>query len=327
MDINGELQSIGAPGVSGDFLIPGDLQVQGVVKLADGTDAAPSLTYIAEETTGFTRSGTDEVSYVTQGAKRVRLGNHGITLPVSLYTGLPQIQFDEAQPAQAGIWYDGADIGLFVGGIVPSTISDSKYNVYVDTTFDHAVLMTSSLVAGGTIVSSLDSLGDIYGETDLKIDGDGHIVGNLVVDGDVTSKAYEFAADRITTPINVSSGGGGTPASINNVLQTQNFGYTVGTVSTTTSFLAPTSGWYTVTCFGEFPGSATGSRSVELVFNAVQKAKSEIQNAGAASFVSCTCSGQGRLAAGQAITANLWQNSGGAMNMVSFKIQISMSHK
>lgn len=79
MNFNGIDPLAQSQDIPGDAKIGGDLTVGGVIKVSDGTDSAPSYTFSSEFTTGFERSGAGEVSYVSGGAKRVKLSSTGIT--------------------------------------------------------------------------------------------------------------------------------------------------------------------------------------------------------------------------------------------------------
>lgn len=98
MDFNGQQFPSTSPDLSGDVAIGGDLSVGGVVELSDGTISAPSLTYSDEKTTGWAKTATKEVSYVTSGAKRVRLSEteSEFLTPIAIpdgSSGIPALSF------------------------------------------------------------------------------------------------------------------------------------------------------------------------------------------------------------------------------------------
>jgi len=73
MNFNGSIAGSGCPDLSGDVVIGRDLKVNGVILASDGSDSAPSFSFQNEPGTGWERSGTGEVSYVSSGSKRMRL--------------------------------------------------------------------------------------------------------------------------------------------------------------------------------------------------------------------------------------------------------------
>lgn len=80
MDFNGQFGCGSSPNFSGD------VKVDGRLFLSDGSDVAPSLTYTQESTTGWDRSGTGEVSFVTAGSKRVKLSTSGLFATNATFT-------------------------------------------------------------------------------------------------------------------------------------------------------------------------------------------------------------------------------------------------
>jgi hypothetical protein len=68
------------------FQVDKDLQVTGIVKHADGTVAAPSITFTDDTNTGIYSSGADTVDIATGGVRRAFFNNAGITSVSNVYT-------------------------------------------------------------------------------------------------------------------------------------------------------------------------------------------------------------------------------------------------
>lgn len=167
MDFNGTTPGSEGPVFVGPIVIDGDLSVNGVVKLENGTDATPSLTYIDEETTGFTRSGPGEVSYVTSGSKRVRLTPNGI-IASSGDLSHPSLQLSDTKAT--GFWLDptstlstvvdGGQTGYFY---TDETLFTTNYfscrRLLAESgLFDQTVEAKDGVISGGTISCGTNSM-------------------------------------------------------------------------------------------------------------------------------------------------------------------------
>lgn len=65
----------GFAGSSGSGTVIGDLSVTGAIRMSDGSDAMPSLTYTSEADLGFEKSATGEISIVSKGTKSVKISD------------------------------------------------------------------------------------------------------------------------------------------------------------------------------------------------------------------------------------------------------------
>lgn len=199
MNFNGETGLSSIPQFSGDAKITGRLF------LSDGSDGAPSLTYINEPTTGFERSAAGEVSFVTSGAKRVKLSTSGISATSASFTTatIPTIVGDTT--FQGGIITGTHPIAvgpIQAGTIMSSSISTGDSLIcgsleVVGTSTMHGILTASSGIISGSLSSGTHSIvsgsitssgtiaatGNINSASSMNCDG---LFSNLVVTGAVT---------------------------------------------------------------------------------------------------------------------------------------------
>lgn len=223
MNYNGEVVSTTSPDLAGNVTVGGDLKVEGVLKLEDGSDSAPSLTFIAETTTGLTRSGTGEVSFVASGAKRLKVA----PTTTQIYSGVLTLGTDAE--IQSVITNDSGTLTFDVD-------DDTKLVITSDETF----IDTDLAIFGSTTV---EDILDVRGDTILE--GDVSVVGELSVQPfqpelQMHLSGFVFAAN--TAPVTETSiaftttdiSDGGTSITYN----TSSHAFTVnsGTYFITTSF-------------------------------------------------------------------------------------------
>lgn len=90
-NFNGQDPAASTIDLSGDITIGGQLTAEGGLLLPDGKDSAPSLAFILDTKTGIERSGTSEMSFVSNGSKRLKVGSTSITdlVPLLIPDGTP----------------------------------------------------------------------------------------------------------------------------------------------------------------------------------------------------------------------------------------------
>lgn len=69
------LQSVGT---LSSLTVSGDINANGVVKITDGSEASPSLTFTSDTGNGMYLSGTDELSFATGGTQRLKITATGL---------------------------------------------------------------------------------------------------------------------------------------------------------------------------------------------------------------------------------------------------------
>jgi len=84
MNFNGQFFLDYSPIFTGNVVIGGDLSVSGQIKLADGSDSLPSLTFTNESGLGMERSSAGEISFVSGGSKKLRISGSTLTSTVPL---------------------------------------------------------------------------------------------------------------------------------------------------------------------------------------------------------------------------------------------------
>lgn len=67
--------SLTSVGTLGSLTVGGDVDINGLVKVNDGSAAAPTFTFDSDEGNGMYLGATDEINFATNGAKRVAIGN------------------------------------------------------------------------------------------------------------------------------------------------------------------------------------------------------------------------------------------------------------
>ncbi len=67
--------AITSVGTLDDLIVDGDVDINGLVKVNDGSAAAPTFTFDSDEGNGMYLGATDEINFATNGAKRVAIGN------------------------------------------------------------------------------------------------------------------------------------------------------------------------------------------------------------------------------------------------------------
>ena len=70
--------SLTSVGTLGSLTVGGDVDINGLVKVNDGSAAAPTFTFDSDEGNGMYLSGTDEVAFTTGGTQRVKITSGGI---------------------------------------------------------------------------------------------------------------------------------------------------------------------------------------------------------------------------------------------------------
>lgn len=78
-NFNGQDPAASTIDLSGDITIGGQLTAEGGILLPDGKDSAPSLAFVLDTKTGIERSGTSEMSFVSNGSKRLKIGATSVT--------------------------------------------------------------------------------------------------------------------------------------------------------------------------------------------------------------------------------------------------------
>jgi hypothetical protein len=66
---------------SGDYTFPGNLDVNGLVKVNDGSVSAPSFTFDSDENTGMYRINTDQLGFTAGGVNTFQVINNGVYVP------------------------------------------------------------------------------------------------------------------------------------------------------------------------------------------------------------------------------------------------------
>lgn len=136
--------------ISGDTTINGNLTVTGQGLFADGSTAAPSISFAADTDTGFYRRGNDQIGFVTGGAERFFIQGdelRGVNLRVRARSGnaaLPTYTFDTDD--NTGIYSAGPNtIGFTTGASVALIIDGGGV-----ATFSDDVIVQGDLVVNGT---------------------------------------------------------------------------------------------------------------------------------------------------------------------------------
>jgi hypothetical protein len=116
--------------LSGDITIGGVLTTEGGLLLPDGTDSAPSLAFISDTKTGLEKSGTSEISFVSNGSKRLKIGTAAVTSLVPVLTtdgtvAAPSVSF--TGDSTTGLYRKATDhvIGLAYGGTAVATFNST----------------------------------------------------------------------------------------------------------------------------------------------------------------------------------------------------------
>ena len=81
-NITGTLQTVAQPNITSvgtltSLTVGGDVDINGLVKVNDGSAAAPTFTFDSDEGNGMYLSGTDELSFTTAGTQRVAISSGG----------------------------------------------------------------------------------------------------------------------------------------------------------------------------------------------------------------------------------------------------------
>ena len=69
--------AITAVGTLDDLIVDGDVDINGLVKVNDGSASAPTFTFDSDEGNGMYLSGTDEIGFATGGALAAQLNSSG----------------------------------------------------------------------------------------------------------------------------------------------------------------------------------------------------------------------------------------------------------
>lgn len=114
---------------NGDYTFPGNLDVNGLVKVNDGSASAPTFTFDNDENNGMYLSGTDELSFTTAGTQRVAISSGG---NVGLETsGATYLAVDPG--AGAGVDADWISVfGVTYGLKRNSSLAAEKENISAD---------------------------------------------------------------------------------------------------------------------------------------------------------------------------------------------------
>ena len=67
--------NITSVGTLTSLTVGGDVDINGLVKVNDGSASAPTFTFDSDEGNGMYLGATDEINFATNGAKRVAIGN------------------------------------------------------------------------------------------------------------------------------------------------------------------------------------------------------------------------------------------------------------
>ena len=70
--------SLTSVGTLGSLTVGGDVDINGLVKVNDGSSSAPTFTFDSDEGNGMYLSGTDEVAFTTGGTQRVKITSGGV---------------------------------------------------------------------------------------------------------------------------------------------------------------------------------------------------------------------------------------------------------
>lgn len=273
-------------GAVGNLNVDGDLEVSGIVKLADGTDAAPSLAYTAQPSTGFTRSGSGEVSYVTSGSKRVRLNTTGIqvdTGSLKLIGGTP------SRTTELLSTDDGLDIKIdsdtpfSIDVDTGVTTVDTKLNVEEDLSVDGDVKgdTLSALVSVDTPLVVSDSVETETLEASVSVETP------VVVADSITSTLQplvEYATGSITFATNTNI-----PLDLSGLVKTRG---TTGITynSGTKKFTLATAGYYRVDSQVTFQdiGPEPGWRGMTVTLSTGKVSQQRVPRIdGASTIISC----------------------------------------
>lgn len=239
--------------------------------VTDGTAATPSTTYVSEQNTGWYLSAPGEVSYSGRGTRRLRLGETSAD-----YTG----SFSASSLTSSGtvtgtIWQPQGTVAMLTTSVAPAVqlVSSSaalQFNVGGNTTgsftssgasfpFGASALVltaTSSSLGAATATSltvpTLTSTTSSLGAATCS---------SLTVSGSVSLPTYRllmWATSSQTIPDAKE-----TKVEYNGVLSSSNW----GTVSSTTDFKVPVSGFYMVTANITYDASTTTTGFAQIWMN------------------------------------------------------------
>jgi hypothetical protein len=176
-----DVSILGNLSVTGSTSLP--VVVPSVIYVADGSDAAPSYSFVDEKDVGFLRSATGEVDFVSGGAKRLRMSDTTITptVPVSIPDGsatAPSLIFTTTPTT--GLYSEYGEVKAAVSGV-------ERFNV------------TNT---GAVVYGQLSTLGD------TKTTGDFYGTRTILQDGRASAPSHTFLNDTTAGMYLLPSHGG-----------------------------------------------------------------------------------------------------------------------
>lgn len=151
------------------------ISATGVVSVANGTAAAPEITFTSDTDTGFYRSAANTLGIATGGAAALLIGASGIVTFNVGAVGTPSLTF--ASDTDTGLYWIGANsFGLAANGVVQATITTAGINGILGATTAAAATVTT-LSASGAATFTTATSGPV-----LKQGANG-LVGTFVANG------------------------------------------------------------------------------------------------------------------------------------------------
>lgn len=147
------------------------LSATGVVSVANGTAAAPEITFTSDTDTGFYRSAANTLGIATGGAQALLIGASGIISFNVGAVGTPSLTF--TGDLDTGLYWIGANsFGLAANGVVQCTITTGGINGVLGATTAAAASVTT-LGATGVITHAVGAVGapslTFSGDTDTGL--------------------------------------------------------------------------------------------------------------------------------------------------------------
>lgn len=186
-----------------------NLQVDGVLKLSDGTALSPSYTFISDTDTGLFRGGTNSLGFSTAGAERMRIDSNGNVGIGTLVPGFKLEVSDSGSPAMAVVDTTNNTTTFVqsldsVGAI--GTISNHPLGLYANSS-RAATILTNGNFGVGTVTPS----------TTFEVGGGLRVSGNLVSQTYTNQIGASISTDYVQSLIEgaVYANGTSSSASIN----------------------------------------------------------------------------------------------------------------
>lgn len=160
-NFNGQDPAASTIDLSGDITIGGQLTAEGGLLLPDGKDSAPSLAFILDTKTGIERSGTSEMSFVSNGSKRLKIGATSVTSLV------PILEIDGQVSAPSYSFSSNTGTGMYQSAFQSALAL--AFNGHTIGNFNSTAtsITSSSFVLGNPDGGTVFSLSPSTGATDV----------------------------------------------------------------------------------------------------------------------------------------------------------------